>query len=238
MRWWHRSCGVCSRAADRQSPPSPPLAATSLHTTSTHLPLLPHATAAVLKGHYSAVTSLSLSPDGWTLLSGGRDSVVVAWNMRDHSKLSTVPVFEALEGEMGWVAGWLVNMLHGGRLRRWCQWYGWYGLGFRATACTGHGHCLGGVARVSTRLVASTFMKPCWHHWSLSCCCLDPPHPTHCCRHRVPAARHAVPRLALRRRSSCSSWRQGRQGASNLLCHRRRERCGQAVAGRHRQVPV
>lgn len=24
MRWWHRSCGVCSRAADRQSPPSPP----------------------------------------------------------------------------------------------------------------------------------------------------------------------------------------------------------------------
>jgi len=54
----------------------------------------------VLKGHYSAVTSLSLSPDGWTLLSGGRDSVVVAWNMRDHSKLSTVPVFEALEGEL------------------------------------------------------------------------------------------------------------------------------------------
>ena len=55
---------------------------------------------AVLKGHYSAVTALSLSPDGWTLLSGGRDSVVVAWNMRDHSKLSTVPVFEALEGEL------------------------------------------------------------------------------------------------------------------------------------------
>lgn len=67
----------------------------------------------MLKGHYSAVTSLSLSPDGWTLLSGGRDSVVVAWNMRDHSKLSTVPVFEALEGEgccgvcgpLGWAEG-------------------------------------------------------------------------------------------------------------------------------------
>ena len=60
----------------------------------------------MLKGHYSAVTSLSLSPDGWTLLSGGRDSVVVAWNMRDHSKLSTVPVFEALEGELRlWIFG-------------------------------------------------------------------------------------------------------------------------------------
>ena len=53
----------------------------------------------MLKGHFSAVTSLSLSPDGWTLLSGGRDSVVIAWSMRDHSKLATVPVFEAVEGE-------------------------------------------------------------------------------------------------------------------------------------------
>ncbi|PRW60889.1 transducin beta 3 isoform A [Chlorella sorokiniana] len=60
--------------------------------------LVTRSCAAVLKGHYSAVTALSLSPDGWTLLSGGRDSVAVAWNMRDHSKLSTVPVFEALEG--------------------------------------------------------------------------------------------------------------------------------------------
>lgn len=188
----------------------------------------PRASAAVLKGHYSAVTSLSLSPDGWTLLSGGRDSVVVAWNMRDHSKLSTVPVFEALEGEMGRVMGsqWLVNVLHGGPLRRRCKWYGWYGLGFRATACTGHGPCLGGVASVSIRLVAPTLTKPCWHRWSLSCCCLDPPHPTRCCRHRLPAARHALPRPARRRRRHSSSWRQGRQDAGNLLCHRRREGSG------------
>ena len=53
---------------------------------------------AVLKGHFSAVTALSLSPDGWTLVSGGRDSVAIAWNLRDHTKIATVPVFEALEG--------------------------------------------------------------------------------------------------------------------------------------------
>lgn len=55
---------------------------------------------AVLKGHFSAITSLSLSPDGWTLLSGGRDSVVIVWNMRDYSKLATIPVYEPVEG--GW----------------------------------------------------------------------------------------------------------------------------------------
>ncbi|PSC70582.1 transducin beta 3 isoform B [Micractinium conductrix] len=54
--------------------------------------------AAVLKGHFSAVTALSLSPDGWTLLCGGRDSVVTVWNLSNHSKLATVPVYEALEG--------------------------------------------------------------------------------------------------------------------------------------------
>jgi WD40 repeat protein len=46
------------------------------------------------------VTSLSLSADGWTLLSGGRDSVVILWSLRDHAKLATIPVYEPLEG--GW----------------------------------------------------------------------------------------------------------------------------------------
>ncbi len=53
---------------------------------------------AVLKGHFSAVTALSISHDGWTLLSGGRDKVVIAWDLRRHKKLATVPVYEALEG--------------------------------------------------------------------------------------------------------------------------------------------
>ncbi len=56
------------------------------------------ACTAVLKGHYSAVTSLAISPDGWTLLSGGRDSVVMAWSLKDYTKLATVPIYEALEG--------------------------------------------------------------------------------------------------------------------------------------------
>ncbi|GFR44171.1 hypothetical protein Agub_g5344, partial [Astrephomene gubernaculifera] len=51
-----------------------------------------------LKGHFSAVTSLALSPDGWLLLSGGRDKVVVVWDLRSGTKVSTVPVFEAVEG--------------------------------------------------------------------------------------------------------------------------------------------
>lgn len=53
---------------------------------------------ATLQAHFSAVTSLAISPDGWTLLSGGRDGVVVGWSLRDYSKIATVPVYEAVEG--------------------------------------------------------------------------------------------------------------------------------------------
>lgn len=34
------------------------------------------------QAHFSAVTCLALSPDGWLLLSGGRDKVVVVWDLR------------------------------------------------------------------------------------------------------------------------------------------------------------
>lgn len=54
----------------------------------------------VWQGHYSAVTSLSLAPDGWSLLSGGRDKVVHVWDLRKNTKLVTVPVYEALEGQL------------------------------------------------------------------------------------------------------------------------------------------
>lgn len=50
-----------------------------------------------LQAHFSAVTSLSISDDGWNLVSGGRDGVVVQWNLKNYSKLATVPVFEAVE---------------------------------------------------------------------------------------------------------------------------------------------
>ncbi len=52
---------------------------------------------ATLQAHFSAVTSLSISNDGWTLLSGGRDGVVVLWNLKDYSKVATIPVYEAIE---------------------------------------------------------------------------------------------------------------------------------------------
>ena len=51
-----------------------------------------------LQAHYSAVTCLDLSPDGWLLLSGGRDKVVAVWDLRSNTRVALVPVFEALEG--------------------------------------------------------------------------------------------------------------------------------------------
>lgn len=53
----------------------------------------------MLQGHYSAVTSLCLAPDGWSLISAGRDKVVHVWDLRKNTKLVTIPVYEALEGE-------------------------------------------------------------------------------------------------------------------------------------------
>jgi len=47
----------------------------------------------------SAVPALCLAPDGWHLLSGGRDKVVCVWDIRNGSKVATLPVYEALEGE-------------------------------------------------------------------------------------------------------------------------------------------
>jgi len=52
---------------------------------------------ATLKGHVSPVTSLSLSSDGWSLVAGGRDSVVTVWDLRTHQRTATVPVYEAVE---------------------------------------------------------------------------------------------------------------------------------------------
>jgi U3 small nucleolar RNA-associated protein 13 len=70
---------------------------------------------ATLQGHFSAVTCLSLitspsssvlkhgGPDldsgsGWYLMTGGRDGVVIVWDVRDHRKVATIPVYEAVEG--------------------------------------------------------------------------------------------------------------------------------------------
>jgi WD40 repeat protein len=52
----------------------------------------------LLQGHFSAVTSLALAPDNWTLLSSSRDRTVHLWDLRTHAKIATVPIHEAVEG--------------------------------------------------------------------------------------------------------------------------------------------
>ncbi|KAJ4957547.1 hypothetical protein NE237_024658 [Protea cynaroides] len=52
---------------------------------------------AVLEKHFSAVTSLAVSEDGWTLLSAGRDKVVNLWDLHDNGFKMTIPTYEVLE---------------------------------------------------------------------------------------------------------------------------------------------
>ncbi|KAK8542849.1 hypothetical protein V6N12_015427 [Hibiscus sabdariffa] len=59
--------------------------------------LLAKKCVAVLEKHFSAVSSVALSEDGWTLLSAGRDKVVNVWDLHDYKCKSTVPTYEVLE---------------------------------------------------------------------------------------------------------------------------------------------
>uniref|UniRef100_A0A1J3DCT9 Transducin beta-like protein 3 n=1 Tax=Noccaea caerulescens TaxID=107243 RepID=A0A1J3DCT9_NOCCA len=52
---------------------------------------------AILNKHFSAVTSIAVSEDGWTLLSAGRDKVVNVWDLHDYSCKTTVATYEVLE---------------------------------------------------------------------------------------------------------------------------------------------
>lgn len=56
--------------------------------------LLTRSCSAVLDGHNSVVRSFSVTPDGWTLLTAGRDKIVNAWDLRKFKLLKTVPVLE------------------------------------------------------------------------------------------------------------------------------------------------
>ena len=61
-----------------------------------------------LQGHFSTVTSLSFTPDGWTLLSAGRDKVAMLWDIRTHAMLATIPLYQAVEGTaLGLYTVWL-----------------------------------------------------------------------------------------------------------------------------------
>ncbi|KAI5416986.1 hypothetical protein KIW84_041839 [Lathyrus oleraceus] len=52
---------------------------------------------AILDNHRSAVTSIAVSEDGWTLLSAGRDKIVTLWDLHDYSSKKTVITNEAVE---------------------------------------------------------------------------------------------------------------------------------------------
>ncbi|CAJ1943856.1 unnamed protein product [Sphenostylis stenocarpa] len=52
---------------------------------------------ATLDNHRSTGTSLAISEDGWTLLSGGRDKVVTLWDLHGYSNKKTVITYEAVE---------------------------------------------------------------------------------------------------------------------------------------------
>ncbi|KAM7372061.1 hypothetical protein PAMP_009256 [Pampus punctatissimus] len=52
----------------------------------------------VLQSHYSAVTSLSFSANGDTMISSGRDKICTVWDLKTQKAKRTVPVYEAVEG--------------------------------------------------------------------------------------------------------------------------------------------
>ncbi|XP_072299505.1 transducin beta-like protein 3 [Eucyclogobius newberryi] len=52
----------------------------------------------VLQSHYSAVTGLSFSCDGQTMISSGRDKICTVWDLKTQKVKRTVPVYEAVEG--------------------------------------------------------------------------------------------------------------------------------------------
>ncbi|TYH92542.1 hypothetical protein ES332_A13G188800v1 [Gossypium tomentosum] len=59
--------------------------------------LLAKKCVAVLEKHFSAVSSMAVSEDGWTLLTAGRDKVVNLWDLHDYRCKSTIPTYEVLE---------------------------------------------------------------------------------------------------------------------------------------------
>ena len=49
---------------------------------------------AVLEGHFSVVTSMTVDVEDHLLYSASRDNVVIIWNIEKLSKVRTIPVYE------------------------------------------------------------------------------------------------------------------------------------------------
>jgi len=71
-----------------------------------------------MEAHFSAVTAFSISTCGLKGVSCGRDAVCVMWDLSSHSKLSTVPVFSAVEG-MVMMENMKVVLASGNKLSVW-----------------------------------------------------------------------------------------------------------------------
>ena len=55
---------------------------------------------ATLEGHHSLVRGIEVSPCGQVLYTGGRDRVLLVWNLKSRKAIRTIPVFETIEGLM------------------------------------------------------------------------------------------------------------------------------------------
>ncbi|XP_024179568.1 transducin beta-like protein 3 isoform X1 [Rosa chinensis] len=73
---------------------------------------------ATLTEHNSTVTSMALSEDGRTLLTAGRDKVVILWNLDDYSCLKTVTTYETLEAVCVIPSGTLLSSRFGSSKQR------------------------------------------------------------------------------------------------------------------------
>ncbi|PON77530.1 Guanine nucleotide-binding protein, beta subunit [Parasponia andersonii] len=89
--------GVVSTVLFHPDPSKSLLFSGSDDTTVQVWNLITKKSVATLNGHHSTVTSVALSEDGGTLLSAGRDKVVMLWDLHDYSCKKTVLTYEALE---------------------------------------------------------------------------------------------------------------------------------------------
>ncbi|CAN6569779.1 unnamed protein product [Malus baccata var. baccata] len=89
--------GVVSSVLFHPDPTKQLLFSASDDTTVHVWDLLTKKCVATLNGHNSTVTSMALSEDGWTLLTAGRDKVVILWDLHDYSCMKTVTTYEVLE---------------------------------------------------------------------------------------------------------------------------------------------